>query len=443
MAQPINAEASPDKPSMNDTTKYRLPDEVQVFQRADKYIYINPLLPAWIVTNQLGALLMSQFDGSNTIDSIMDATCEILGEEKRDEIAAFCQHAVDSSIFETKPHPQHPRDKRLRCVHLSLSSACNLRCKYCYAAERVESRYPQLTLDDYKLVVDDLCDLSPELTITITGGEPLLNPLWQPVSGYCKGKGCTMLLLTNGTLITEDNAPFIKETFDLVTLSIDGPTRETHRLTRGDNYDQVLRAVDILERHGIDYTLSMTVTRLNIDQVEAMAQRFGGRLNFAPLFPVSDLAEDELSITGQQYYDALAGAFGVNPLSYCESSLDISKCIQSHKCAIGDNEISISPTGDVYPCQLLHIDEFLAGNVHERSIKDIYRDSPALQRCAKLDVDTMIKCRDCAIRYICGGACRARGYYETGAINATGDFCDYELNAFLDGIVKIYSRNLL
>ena len=423
--------------------KYQLPEQVQIFQRGDKYVFINPLLPAWVVTNELGQLIISQFDGNNTIDDIVDAACHILGEDKHNEVTAFCQHVVDSSIFENTPHPQRPRDAGLHCVHLSMSSGCNLRCKYCYAAERIESPYAPLSLDEYKRVIDGLCDLSSNLSITITGGEPLLNPLWQPVSKYCKDKGCSVLLLTNGTLINKNNVKFIKEIFNLVTLSIDGPTRDTHRLTRGDNFDQVMHAVELLERHGIDYTLSMTVTRLNIDQVEAMAQRFGGRLNYAPLFPVSDLAEDELSITGRQYYDALAGAFGVNPLGYCESSLDVSKCIQTRKCAIGDNEISISPTGDVYPCQLLHIDQFLAGNVHERSIQEIYNDSLALQRCANLDVDHIEKCRDCAIRYICGGACRARGYYETGHLDGTGDFCEYELNAFIDGIVKIYSRNLL
>ena len=422
--------------------RYRLPEQVQMFKRGDKYVFINPLLPAWLVTNELGRLILSQFDGNNTVADIVEAACGVMGNERREEVEAFCRHVVDSSIFETEPHKQPPRDTGLHCVHLSLSSECNLRCKYCYAAERVESAHPRLTLDEYKRLIDDLCDLSAHLSITITGGEPLLNPLWEPVSAYGKACGCDMLLLTNGLLINEQNAPFIKETFNLVTLSIDGPTRETHSLTRGDNYDQVMRAADILERNDIDYTLSMTVTRLNIGQVEEMARRFGRRLNYAPLFPVSDLADDELSITGRQYYDALAGAFGVNPLGYCESSLDISKCIQTHKCAIGDNEISISPTGDVYPCQLLHIDELLAGNVHEHSIKEIYRDSPALRRCAALDVDHIGKCRDCAIRYICGGACRARGYYETGNVADTGDFCEYELNAFLDGIVKIYSRNL-
>lgn len=423
--------------------KYRLPDEVQVFQRGDKYVLINPLLPAWVVTDAVGRLVIEQFDGQTSTGDIVDATCEILGEQRRKQVEAFARHVVDSSIFETVPHEQPPRDKGLHCVHLSLSSVCNLRCKYCYAAERVESRYPQLTLDDYKRLIDDLCDLSSGLSVTITGGEPMLNPNWHAIAAHAKSKGCELLLLTNGTLITPDNVLLIKQTFDLVTLSIDGPTRATHRLTRGDNYDQVMRAVDLLEHHDINYTLSMTVTRLNISQVEEMARRFGSRLSYAPLFPVSDLASDELSITGDEYYTALSGAFGVNPLSYCETSLDVSKHRQNRKCAIGDNEISISPTGDVYPCQLLHHDEFLAGNVHERSIKDIFHDSPALQRCAGLDVDSIAKCKECAIRYICGGACRARGYYETGDVAASGDFCSYELNAFLDGIVKIYSRNIV
>ncbi len=428
---------------MDDDKRYLLPAQVQTFKRGDKHIFINPLLPAWIVTNDLGSLIVPLFDGTNTVADIVDAACDILGDERRDEITAFCQRVIGSSIFETAPRHQHRRDTTLRYVHLSLSSECNLRCRYCYAAERRESPHQRLTLAEYKCVIDDLCRLSDRLSITITGGEPLLNPLWQPVAAYGKQSGCSMMLLTNGLLITQDNAPFIEDTFDLVTLSIDGPTRETHRLTRGDNYNQVMRAINILERHGIDYTLSMTVTRLNIDQVEPMARRFGSRLNFAPLFPVSDLASDELSITGDQYYEALSNAFGVNPLGYCESSLDQSKCIQTHKCAIGDNEISISPTGDVYPCQLLHFDQFLAGNVHDRSVEDIYRNAPALQRCASLDVGTIEKCRDCAIRYICGGACRARAYYETGDVGKTGDFCSYELNAFLDGIIKIYCENIV
>ena len=307
----------------------------------------------------------------------------------------------------------------------------------------MENKYAPLTVDEYRHIIDDLCSLSSNITFTITGGEPLLNPHWKDIAEHIKQRQCELFLLSNGLLINDKNIDFIKQHFDLVTLSIDGPTPATHSLTRGDNFHKVMRAVELLDKNEIDYTLSMTVTRLNIDQVEPMSKKFGSRLNFAPLFPVSDLANDELSITGEQYYWALTNAFGVNPLSYCESSLDMSRQHKNVKCAIGDNEISISPTGDVYPCQLLHNEHFFAGNVHEKSVIDIYRNSEALKRCASLSVDNIGKCRRCAIRYICGGACRARGFYETGDIARTGDFCQYELNAFIDGIAKIYSCNLI
>ena len=422
---------------------FRMPACVEVFEHNGKQVFINPQVPAWIVTNDLGAMIMSLFDGVYSIDEIAETVVQALGNDKRQQVNDFCHHVLSSGVLGNIDPQEHERDTSLHSVHLSLSSSCNLQCKYCYAAERIESKHPHLTLDEYKQVIDDLCNISSGITFTITGGEPLLNPLWQTIAQYIKSKGCTLLLLSNGLLINEKNIDFIKQHFDLVTLSLDGPTRESHKLTRGDNFEAVLKAVNLLKEHNVDHTISMTVTRLNIDQVEAMARRFGSRLNFAPLFPVSDLANDQLSITGEQYYQALSQAFGVEPLSYCEASLDMSKHMKSRKCAIGDNEISISPTGDVYPCQLLHMSQFLAGNIHEQSIIDIYRNSEALKRCANLDVDSIEKCRDCAIRYICGGACRARGFYETGDIASTGDFCHYEKEAFLDGITKIYSSNAL
>jgi len=201
-----------------------------------------------------------------------------------------------------------------------------------------------------------------------------------------------------------------------------------------------MNAIRLLEEHHVEYTLSMTVTKRNITCLEEMSEKFGGRLNFAPYFPVLNETSD-LAITGLEYYQALKAAAGVKPLSYCESSLEGALHHQCHKCAIGDGEFSISATGDVYPCQLLHTDEFLCGNVHDQSIRDIYHHSPVIARCSHLDVDTIAGCRDCPIKYICGGSCRARAYYEGGDIDSTSEFCRYEQEAFYDGIISIYSQN--
>jgi radical SAM protein with 4Fe4S-binding SPASM domain len=97
-------------------------------------------------------------------------------------------------------------------------------------------------------------------------------------------------------------------------------------------------------------------------------------------------------------------------------------------------KISISEKGDVYPCQLLTDSEFLAGNVRDNSLKDIYYQSPVLQKAREVSVETLEKCQTCPIRLLCAGACRARDYYEVGTINRVGDFCEYERQAFLHGM---------
>ncbi len=421
----------------------KLPSDVQRFTRGDKVIFINPALPAWVVTNELGAMVLSLFDGTVDASGVAEVVAEALGPQSRGKVLDFCQRVVDSGLLSERKEPLSPEQQDLHNVHLSVSRGCNLHCAYCYAAQRTEAGQPDLTLGEWQGVVDDLTDRYHGIMFTITGGEPLLSPLALPLAEYIAAKGCRTLLLTNGLLISEDNIQRIAQTFSLVTLSIDGTTRQSHAATRGDNLEGVLAAARLLESHGVDYTVSMTVTRLNINQVEPMAQRFGGRLNYQPLFPVSDYSNSRLSVTGAEYYAALKAAAGVNPLSYCESALSQALIQPVTKCSIADGEISISPSGDVYPCQLLHVPEFLAGNVRRHSVLRIIDHSSALARCASLHVDALPDCSRCAIRYICGGACRARGYYETGHIERSGRFCEYELNAFLDGIASIYSTDLL
>ena len=100
----------------------------------------------------------------------------------------------------------------------------------------------------------------------------------------------------------------------------------------------------------------------------------------------------------------------------------------------GYTEISISENGDVFPCQLLSNSAFAAGNVREKPLTEIYFESPVLEEARSVSVNTLAKCRDCPIRLLCAGACRARDYYEIGTIEEVGDFCEYEQQAFINGL---------
>jgi len=429
--------------------KYKLPKNIAKYEKDDRVLYINPDIPAWVVVNKSSSILLELCDGENELNDIIESYVDVTGEGNRAKIISFFDNVIRSGIF-GRPQkgaiPIRSCQQMLTLVQLSISSFCNLNCKYCYATDRVESSYPQMSLDDYKRIIDEILSINSKMSFTITGGEPLMNKDCISIAKYINEKGTCVDLLTNGTLINESNIRQIKECFWKVTISIDGSTKEKHERFRGPNtYDRTQRAMDLLLEYQVPYYLSMTVNRLNIDDVNCMAKQYGGRLRFAPLFPAGNAnhSDEDLSITGKEYYDLLLNAKGVNPLSYCESTLDASQQCRRCKCAIGGSELSVSATGDVYPCQLLHYPQFYIGNIHDASIVDLYNNSGIIRQCSMMTVDNIEGCKDCVIRYICGGACRARAFHEKGNIMESGDFCEYEKNAFINGIFNIYSKNIL
>lgn len=83
------------------------------------------------------------------------------------------------------------------------------------------------------------------------------------------------------------------------------------------------------------------------------------------------------------------------------------------------------------------------GNVHEKNISEIVSASSVVEQCVAMVVDNIEGCRDCFLRYVCGGTCRARAYHECRNIMTSGTFCEYERRAFTDGIFSLYSSNQL
>ena len=424
-----------------------LPEFVEIIERDDKFIFFNPEVPAWVVTNRNGAILLSKCDG-RSFQEIVDE-CADNQPEVSAQIRNFLTEAWRTHLFEVPDPKQYivrRSNRSLSMVQLQLSSKCNLNCRYCYAVDRQEHGVRKMGYFDYVRVIDELLEIAPDLRFSLTGGEPLLNPEVFDIARYIKSKGCAVDILTNATLLDETMIDQVAEVFDEVSISLDGSTRELHESLRGKGtYDKIQRAIQLLAERHVPYRLSMTVTQNNIHDIEPMASLYGSRLNYAPLFPAGNarLSADDISVSGREYYEALSKSFGVNPLSYCESSLDSAQSCRACKCAVGDSELSISESGDVYPCQLLHYQQFYAGNVFEQSIKDIYFHSSVLEYCRHLTVDNLKGCSTCFLKYVCGGACRARAFFECNDIESSGSFCEYEKNAFIDGILKIYSNNLL
>lgn len=413
-----------------------LPDTVMI-EREGKFLFLVPSKPDWIVTNSNGAYILSLCNGNRSLEMI-GAVAEERGL-KAAEALKFLMQLNESKFFDPKqsvPIKVTNGNPYLRSVHLNMHKDCNLECIYCYAEERVKEGKP-LAKHEYFNLIDELTAIASNLSIEFTGGEPLLNKHTVEIAEYAKSKGHITRLLTNATPINPKNAERISKAFDQVRISIDGDEEVNDYLRGEGTHQQIIEAIRLLDSHNANLQIAMTVTQKNISQIGSMTEQFGGRLTFQPLFNAGTAKiNQELAISGDDYYKNLSSTPNVNTMAGVSASILKLRNRGTTKCAIADVEISISHDGIVYPCHMVHSEEFAAGNIRDQPIGDIYKNSPTLIKSRSLSINARPECAECEVRLFCGGSCRARALYLSGDINACDDFCDYEYSAYLDALFQ-------
>ncbi|EIV2083376.1 TPA: anaerobic sulfatase maturase [Klebsiella aerogenes] len=170
--------------------------------------------------------------------------------------------------------------RRFHVMAKPTGSACNIDCSYCFylhkehLLQQEKRRYmSDETLENFIRQYIDGQD-GEQVVFSWQGGEPTLMGLefFHKVVKFQQqykkpGQRIENDLQTNGILINDAWAEFLKANHFLVGLSIDGP-RELHdryRITRSGKptFDKVMAGVDALKRHGVPFNALVTVNRTN------------------------------------------------------------------------------------------------------------------------------------------------------------------------------------
>ncbi len=170
--------------------------------------------------------------------------------------------------------------RRFHVMAKPTGSVCNLDCSYCFylhkehLLQQEKRRYmSDETLENFIRQYIDGQD-GEQVVFSWQGGEPTLMGLefFHKVVKFQQqykkpGQRIENDLQTNGILINDAWAEFLKANHFLVGLSIDGP-RELHdryRITRSGKptFDKVMAGVDALKRHGVPFNALVTVNRTN------------------------------------------------------------------------------------------------------------------------------------------------------------------------------------
>jgi uncharacterized protein len=170
----------------------------------------------------------------------------------------------------------------VRTTHATVKpggSICNLDCTYCYylsKEELLEQKAPRMEDGVLEAFIAQYIDThdGEEIPFTWHGGEPTLMGLEffrQVVALQRKhappGRRVANDLQTNGVLLDDAWCAFLKENEFLVGISLDGP-RELHDIYRknkgdGPTFDRVFAATERLRRHGVPFSVLVTVNRQN------------------------------------------------------------------------------------------------------------------------------------------------------------------------------------
>jgi radical SAM protein with 4Fe4S-binding SPASM domain len=143
-----------------------------------------------------------------------------------------------------------------------LTLACNLRCKHCgsFAGSR---RDDEMSLEENLAVADQLALLGCR-RVTLSGGEPTLNPDWDRIGKRLADHCIKVNLISNGWHWNESHVERAKAAgLCGAAFSLDGFQHEHDEFRQPGSFDRVVAAIDTCVAGGLPVAVNITVNKLN------------------------------------------------------------------------------------------------------------------------------------------------------------------------------------
>jgi len=256
-------------------------------------------------------------------------------------------------------------------VLIDPTSACNLKCTGCWAADY--GKTSSLDFETIDRIIREFKELGTYFFI-FSGGEPLIRK--NDIIRLCeKHNDCYFSCFTNGTLIDNDLAREIRRVGNFApSLSIEGFENETDMRRGNGTYQKVIEAMDILKDNGILFGCSTCYHRKNTEVmgseefVEFMIEKGCRFAWYFTYMPVGSSAVPELIATPDQrkfMFHRLREMRKEKPLFLMDFWNDgefSGGCI-----AAGRRFLHINANGDVEPCAFIHYSNI---NIHNSSVKE-------------------------------------------------------------------------
>jgi radical SAM protein with 4Fe4S-binding SPASM domain len=308
-------------------------------------------------------------------------------------------------------------------VTLEITLGCNLRCVHCYNFDRsgpapAERKEGVLAPAEVLRIIDEVAT-EGALFLSFTGGEALLHPHLLEFVARARANRLYVRLKSNGMLLTPERARALADAGVAdVEISVYGARPETHDAftTVPGSFDKTIRGIASARDAGLRPIIAFILHRRNCEELDAMfelARELGVSFNLGNEITArydGSSGQAEHQMTPEQFRALLNGPHG--------ERFDVENTSGGVQCPCARNVCGISSTGDVYPCIGAPI---ASGNLREKSFREIWRESPQLNRIRGLKIEDFHACEPCAYR---GRCARSSGsaYANTGGYTGPDPF---------------------
>ena len=268
---------------------------------------------------------------------------------------------------------------QLYSATIELTYRCNEKCRHCYVTGFDK---PEMDLRQIKDVLDQLSEMQV-MNVIFTGGEVFARQDAFEILEYAYSKHFVIDIFTNGTALDGNDYIRLKSIWPRsIQFSVYSHIPEKHdRITRvKGSFEKTLHSIRSCLAIGIPVNIKSPIfneTKDDIRGLTELAASLGATIelssNITPRKD-GDLTPLEMKVTDETDYAAIHRTIEER----IPSAADIgrNKADSGRLCSAGDNSISISPYGEVYPCSLLMLN---IGDVTKQSLKEIWEGSDTLK----------------------------------------------------------------
>ncbi len=332
--------------------------------------------------------------------------------------------AVSYGEFSLGLH-QHFGDRRMPVeVSLEVTRRCPLECQHCYnnlAMGDIEARNRELSKEEYAALLTDLADMGV-IWLLFTGGEIFGRKDFLEIYTLAKQKGFLITLFTNGTLINEKIADYLRDFPPFaIEITLYGQTRETYeKLTQiPGSFDRCMRGINLLLDRGLPLKLKTVGTSINKHEVIGMKEfaenELGVDFKFDSLMnPRIDCSQAPLAVRLSPEEVVSLDLHWPKVASEHKSILErelqapIGIRDQVYSCGGGVKSFAVDPYGLMTICVLSHREGY---EIRKGSVRDGWEHFLLNVRQRQRSRPT--KCDTCRIRSVCS-TCPASGELENG-----------------------------